>query len=97
MESFDPTTKIKKQLNFDDKKIIKTTTQDVTDLINKNQRLVTADDGFTPSRDMKRAATIPVALYWELKREGIIDDPVAMKKWLNDGDNRKWRTSEGRI
>lgn len=42
-------------------------------------------------------ASIPIALYWDLKAKGIIDDQTAFKRWLNDPDNRFFRTRPGVI
>lgn len=42
-----------------------------------------------------RVASIPLTIYWDLKRRGIIDDQVRLKKWLNDPDNRAFRTRPG--
>jgi hypothetical protein len=36
-------------------------------------------------------------LFYRLKKDGIIDDPSAMKRWLNDPDNRFFRTRPGRV
>jgi hypothetical protein len=47
--------------------------------------------------DMSRVASIPLSVYYDLKRRGIADDPVALRKWLNDGDNRVFRTREGTV
>jgi hypothetical protein len=33
----------------------------------------------------------------ELKQQGIIDDPKALRRWLNDPDNRYFRTRPGRV
>lgn len=44
-----------------------------------------------------KVASIPLVIYQELVRKGIADDPVAMKKWLNDPDNRYFRTAPGRV
>jgi len=46
---------------------------------------------------MARVASIPLNVYYDLKRRGIADDPKAMKKWLNDPDNRVFRTREGTV
>lgn len=48
-------------------------------------------------RLMHKVASIPMALYADLKRKGIIDDEAAMKRWLNDSDNRHFRTRPGRV
>ena len=53
----------------------------------------------TPDRysDVNKVASIPLSVYYELKRQGIADDPVALKKWLNDSDNRVFRTRAGTL
>lgn len=45
----------------------------------------------------KIVASIPIHIYWDLKKKGIADDDAAMKRWLNDPDNRFFRTRPGRI
>jgi|TARA_R110000772_G_scaffold9387_1_gene30881 hypothetical protein len=47
--------------------------------------------------DMDKVASIPLSVYYDLKRQGIADDPKALKKWLNDPDNRAFRTRGGRL
>lgn len=47
--------------------------------------------------DIARVASIPLSVYYDLKRRGIADDPVALKKWLNDGDNSVFRTRGGTL
>lgn len=42
-------------------------------------------------------ASIPNVVFMELERKGITRDPVAFKKWLNDPDNRAFRTRPGRV
>ena len=38
-----------------------------------------------------------MVLYYDLKEKGILDDPKALKKWLNDADNKAFRTREGTV
>lgn len=47
--------------------------------------------------DMHRVASIPMSVFYDLQRKGILNDPVAMKKWLNDSDNRVFRTRPGTV
>lgn len=47
--------------------------------------------------DMHRIASIPMTLYMQLKQQGIVDDPKAFKAWLNDPENRYFRTKTGRV
>lgn len=52
----------------------------------------------TPYRDgMHHVARIPLVILEELQRKGIARDQKAMKKWLNDPDNRFFRTREGKV
>ena len=45
--------------------------------------------------DLNKVASIPLSVYYDLKRRGIADDPVALKKWMNDSDNQVFRTRQG--
>ena len=47
--------------------------------------------------DWARVARLPMTLFVELKKKGILDDAKAFKRWLNDPDNRYFRTHEGRL
>lgn len=47
--------------------------------------------------DMHKVASIPMSIFYDLKRKGILDDPAAMKRWLNDPDNRVFRTRPGTV
>lgn len=62
---------------------------------NTTQRNMT--DKRTKWGDVNKVASIPLSVYYSLKREGIADDPAALKKWLNDPDNRVFRTREGTL
>lgn len=71
------------------------TQQDVSAIAEKNKR----EFNDTPDRyrDVNKVASIPLNVYYDLKRRGIADDPVAFKKWLNDRDNKVFRTRAGRL
>lgn len=73
------------------------TEQDVTEIIADNKVNFNAIDEQSCWKDTNRVASIPMSLYFDLKAKGIIDDQAAMKKWLNDPDNRFFRTRPGRI
>lgn len=50
--------------------------------------------------DYHKVASIPLALVHGdgyLAQAVKANDDVAMSKWLNDGDNRAWRTKDGRL
>ena len=53
-----------------------------------------ADKGWGNGRIV---ASIPIHIYWDLKKRGIADDDVAMKRWLNDPENRFFRTRPGQV
>lgn len=71
------------------------TQQDVSAIVEANKR----EYNETPSRyrDVNKVASIPLSVYYELKRKGIADDPKALKKWLNDRDNQVFRTRAGKL
>jgi len=69
--------------------------QDVTEIIDNNKRQFNEDHG--RYGEWNKVASIPLNVYFDLKQKGIVDDPVAMKKWLNDPDNRFFRTRPGRV
>lgn len=47
--------------------------------------------------DGQLVASIPIHIYWDLKKRGIVDDDAAMKRWLNDPDNRFFRVRPGTV
>ncbi len=71
------------------------TVQDVKPVADQNKRQFNENTGRFGEFD--KVASIPLSVYYELKRRGIADDPKAMKKWLNDRDNRVFRTKAGTL
>lgn len=69
--------------------------QDVTAIVEANKAAMNEDRG--RYSEWNKVATIPLGVYYDLKMKGIADDPVAFKKWLNDPDNRYFRTRAGRV
>jgi hypothetical protein len=67
--------------------------QDVTDVIEHNKAL----SDIKPGREWRHAASIPLVIYYELKRKGILGDPDALAKWLDDRDNQVFRSWKGKI
>jgi hypothetical protein len=68
--------------------------QDVDPLTDWNRKLYNEPKGRF-GETLTRIASLPMPLYMQLKAEGIIDDPVRLKRWLNDPDNRFFRTHPG--
>lgn len=73
------------------------TQQQVSGIAEANKRSFADTDTKAKYGDMAKVASIPLNVYYELKRQGIVDDPKAMKKWLNDPDNRVFRTRGGTV
>lgn len=71
------------------------TVQDVSKIVEANKRQSNNIDG--KWGDVTKVASIPLSVYYDLKRRGIVDDPVAMRKWLNDPDNFAFRTRAGKL
>jgi metal-dependent HD superfamily phosphatase/phosphodiesterase len=94
---FDPNTGISHVFNYDevtDEAMI-TAEQDVSAVIEANKQAY--NDAPDRHGEWSRVAQIPMVVYMDLKKQGILDDQAAMKKWLNDPDNRFFRTRPGTI
>ena len=74
------------------------TQADVEDIVDEAKTL---DRCFRPSDnwrgDMHKVATIPISVLMTPEMRKIIRDPKAFKRWLNDPDNRVFRTRPGRV
>jgi hypothetical protein len=78
------------------------TVQDVTEIVAENKENYNARGGERFKFFQNHVAQIPTSVYYDLIRRGIIDeknDPegIRLTKWLNDPDNRVWRTRPGRL
>ena len=92
----DPLTGITKYWHVTDKgEYVVETKQDVSAIVERNKN----EYKETPNkyRDVNKVASLPLTVYYELKRQGIADDPKAMRKWLNDSDQRVFRTRAGTL
>ena len=96
----DPVTGVKKMWHYDgdtDKAVIATIV-DATDVVEENKaQFNQIDEKAGWKGDMHKVASIPMALFYDLKKQGIIDDQARLKAWLNDPDNRFFRTRPGRV
>lgn len=75
--------------------------QDVEPILEANKALYTADDGYSPSRELRRVASIPKVIVEQWMQEGVnIFDKNCMpeiKRRLNDPTNLFLRTAPGRL
>jgi hypothetical protein len=96
---YDPETGTTKWWHYDadkDEATIETEFQ-IGDLIEQNKAQFNSTDERAKWGEWSKVASIPMALFHRLKQQGIVDDPAAMKRWLNDPDNRLFRTRPGRV
>jgi len=47
--------------------------------------------------DGASVARIPLALWFTLKQAGILDDKKALRRWINDPENRHFRLRPGDV
>lgn len=73
------------------------TQQDVTDVIEDNKNDFAQVDERAKWGELTKVASIPLSLYYQLKSEGKLDDQAYMKRWLNDPENRYFRTRPGEV
>lgn len=89
----------------DDLDIAITHVEDVGDLLDHNKALATHNGkGIGRNKDeWRHLAKIPMTVWYELMRQRIVSedgrsvtDQAALRRWLNDSDNRYFRTTEGK-
>ena len=73
------------------------TVQDATQVVEAAKSKFNNTDERARWGEWQRVASIPLVTFYDLKAKGIADDPTAMKKWLNDPDNRFFRTRPGKV
>jgi hypothetical protein len=93
----DPAALAETYVEADGDSLVVCNTQDAEPIIENNKRLYNLNDGYSPSRLTRRVASLPMVVYFDLKKRGILDDPKAFSRWLNDPDNRFFRTAPGKV
>lgn len=78
------------------------TRQDVEPFLDNNKRLANDNDGYSPSRELRRIASIPLVIVEKWKNEMGVDvfkkdHQAKVRALLNDPDWRYLRTSPGRF
>ena len=56
-----------------------------------------AQSELKPDKDMRLVGHIPLVIYNQMMRDGSFNDPAAIKKWLNNPDNKCFRVAPGRV
>jgi hypothetical protein len=72
--------------------------QNVQDVIDINNARYKSYDERTPFKgEMVKIGSVPMVIYWQLWKQGILQDQKRLKAWLNDPDNRAFRARPGRM
>jgi hypothetical protein len=66
-------------------------------LVDQNKREANAFSRTSSHGPSVKVASIPIILFFELQRKGIANDPVAIRRFLNDPDNAHFRTNDWRL
>jgi hypothetical protein len=100
--SEDPITKSKTIFHHDGENITFEHIDDYSDIIEANKGSMNMfDERARFKSDINRVASIPLQILFELKRKGILGDGFVVldqkefHRWLNDGDNKAFRTRPG--
>lgn len=70
---------------------------DVEPVIDANRRMHNDATDKSWKGEMHLVASIPMPIWFKLKKEGILDDKKAFQRWLNDSDNAAFRSRPGRV
>ena len=50
-----------------------------------------------PGKELRHVAEVPMVIYQKAIREGWANDKAKWKKWLNDPNNKLFRTWQGKV
>jgi hypothetical protein len=72
--------------------------QDHAGIVEANKASFNSVDERARYKDgLTKVASIPLVVLQDLKVKGILDDQTAFKKWLDDPENRYFRTRPGKL
>jgi hypothetical protein len=97
--SHDPVFGVTKFWHYDessDTAVIETV-QDIEPLLERNKALQNNQTRLDRWGEGRIAASIPMSEYAQLLADGRAHDQAALRRWINDPENRKYRTFLGRI
>jgi hypothetical protein len=77
-------------------------TQDITDIVEQNKALYNATDERERWGEWTRYAQLPFAVIDDLNKQGImrgfaVADEKKFRAWMNDPENRHFRTRPGKV
>lgn len=79
----------------DNDMVVTRTLQDIEPVLEENLTLRNGRSGF--KGDVHHVASIPLVVYEKLWKEGIADDPDRLRAWLNNSENKMFRTHPGKV
>lgn len=93
---FDPATGISHVFSIDEHGLATITVeQDVTPIVETNKREFNADHrGFG---EWSKVASVPLSIYNDWVKQGKVHDQAFLKRFLNDPENRFFRTRPGAV
>lgn len=96
---FDPITKIESHVHEEEGKLTVASFQDVEDIIEANKRLYNSTDERAryTAEVFNHTAQIPLNIWFELWRTGVAQDEMSLRKWLDNPDNKYFRTRPGKL
>jgi len=71
--------------------------EDVQAIVDINKGEFASHRKHRPYGEFDKLASIPPTIYFKLVRDGIADDEKRFAAWLNDPDNRVFRTRPGTV
>jgi hypothetical protein len=73
------------------------TVQDCTPILEGAKAQYNSTDERAKWGEWAKVATIPLSIFHNLKRTGVADDKRKFSRWINDPDNRLFRTRPGKV
>lgn len=80
--------------NSDDNRLTFVTEQDIDPIL---RSVAMRKETENLQGDFRPVAEIPAVVVEQMMREGSWNDPAALKKWLNDPQNKCFRIWEGKV
>ena len=97
--SNDPITRSKEVFHYDkqDDTFVIDHVQDTTAVLDANKAEANQRGGRYGDGLVHKVASIPLVVWQDLERRGIAGDDKALKRWLDDPENRFFKTRHGRL
>jgi hypothetical protein len=100
--SWNPDTATQQKLHFEGDDLVLHTQQDVTEILELNKAQFAAENSKAVEKwkgEWHQVARIPLSIYFQLQKRGLLKKGREndLKAWLNDNENRFFRTRAGRV